>query len=308
MYRIVPLLLTIGIVLLAGRWAAASWARPEAAAQEEGREQGYAVGFFRDGQSPERGVCPSESQVHADLDQIADQRLTDVIRIYGQGCLLDRVPEWAEARGIGVYTAAYCDRNEAVTAREIQAMVQGLTGRGNVRAAVVCNEVRLFDVVPEARMVELLNAVRSRVSVPVTTAEPWHVWRDSPNLAAATDLLLVHIHPYHDGVCAHEAAGYVARRVAELRAQFPDKRIVIGETGWPTGGPAKGCVVPDVAAQEQLMRELLPWAAQEGVGLFWFQLFDEAWKTSNEGPAGATWGSHTADRRPKHSVRSVVVP
>ena len=42
------------------------------------------------------------------------------------------------------------------------------------------------------------------------------------------------------------------------------------------------------------------WAEEEGVEIFWFSSFDEAWKVDKEGDVGAYWGLWDKDGVPKY--------
>ena len=42
------------------------------------------------------------------------------------------------------------------------------------------------------------------------------------------------------------------------------------------------------------------WARQDGVEVFYFEAFDEAWKVGAEGDVGAYWGLWDKDGQPKY--------
>jgi exo-beta-1,3-glucanase (GH17 family) len=269
------------------------------------REQGYAVSFFRDEQSPHVSICPAPDQIRADIEYLVSRNLANAIRLYGQNCNLDLVPALARQHHLAVYAAAYCDHRTPVgtgiTEREIQSLIVAARGNANVRAAIVCNEGLTLDpdLPPKSALIAYIKQVKQLVSIPVTTAEAWSIWRDNPDLAAEVDLLLVHAHPYSNGQCIQDAARWVIGRMNDLRAQYPNKRIVLGETGWPTAGPTRGCAVPSVEHQERFLAELLPALTAANVPFFLLEPFDQTWKT-DEGLQGPHWGTHTAERAPKH--------
>jgi len=120
------------------------------------------------------------------------------------------------------------------------------------------------DGLAKAQLLALIDRVKQQVSVPVTTAEPWHVWRDHPDLAAAVDLLFVNVHPCWEGQGVDTAVSWVGQRYAELRQRYPTKRIVVSETGWPTCGSAQGAAAPSIANQERFLTELLAWPKGRG--------------------------------------------
>ena len=73
-----------------------------------------------------------------------------------------------------------------------------------------------------------------------------------PELAEHVDFITVHLLPYWEGVHVEQAIDYLALRMEQLEADgFPDKRIVIGEVGWPSDGRTRGSAV---ASHEQSRR------------------------------------------------------
>jgi glucan 1,3-beta-glucosidase len=42
------------------------------------------------------------------------------------------------------------------------------------------------------------------------------------------------------------------------------------------------------------------WAEEDGIEVFYFSAFDEAWKVAAEGDVGAYWGLWDKDGRPKY--------
>lgn len=57
---------------------------------------------------------------------------------------------------------------------------------------------------------------------------------EHPILAENVDFLLIHIHPYWNGVDIENAAQYVVEKYYTVMQAYPEKEIIIGETGWPT--------------------------------------------------------------------------
>jgi hypothetical protein len=63
--------------------------------------------------------------------------------------------------------------------------------------------------------------------------------------------------------------------------------------------------VPSIANQERFLTELLAWAERERVELFYFEAFDEPWKTMEPNGVGPCWGLYTRERSAKHAVISI---
>jgi hypothetical protein len=89
-------------------------------------------------------------------------------------------------------------------------------------------------------------------------------------------------------------------------ARFPDKKISIGETGWPSAGRWRDDAAPGVVAQARFVRGFLAFARREGLDYNLIEAFDQGWKYRNEGTVGANWGLWTQDRQPKPALSGAV--
>jgi exo-beta-1,3-glucanase (GH17 family) len=75
--------------------------------------------------------------------------------------------------------------------------------------------------------------------------------------------------------------------------------VLISETGWPDqGSPFQGSV-PSRGGRDAVLRRHRRWAEADGIEIFYFAAFDEAWKVGAEGDVGAYWGLWDKDARPK---------
>lgn len=79
---------------------------------------------------------------------------------------------------------------------EIASLVRVTRHHDNVRRVLVGNEAILRTDVTVPQQIANIERVKRQVDVPVSTAEPWHVWLDHPELVAAVDYITVHILPY----------------------------------------------------------------------------------------------------------------
>jgi cellulose synthase/poly-beta-1,6-N-acetylglucosamine synthase-like glycosyltransferase len=173
---------------------------------------------------------------------------------------------------------------------------------------MVGNEVLLRGDMSVPALIADITRVKRRVRVPVSTAEPWHVWLRYPQLARHVDFITVHLLPYWEGVPAEHAVDYALARYAELRRAFPRKRIVIGEIGWPSRGDRIGGAIASPAAQAAFVRDFLARTAERPLDYYLMEMFDQPWKEPHEGRAGAYWGVHHADRTPKFALEGPVEP
>ena len=130
----------------------------------------------------------------------------------------------------------------------------------------------------------------------MSTAEPWHVWIEHPELAEHVDYIAVHMLPYWEGVEVESAVGYVTDKMRRLEEAFPGKPIVIGEVGWPSDGRTRDSAVASTSNQALFLRRFLNHAREQGYVYYVMEAFDQPWKERSEGQVGAYWGVYDADR------------
>ena len=123
--------------------------------------------------------------------------------------------------------------------------------------AIVGNEVVLRNDIPVEQLIGYLERVRRVTDIPVSTAEPWHVWIKNPELAEHVDYLAVHMLPYWEGIDLDISVDFIIECLNELKAEFPDKPIVIAEVGWPSNGRTRRSAVASLANQAIFLRRFL---------------------------------------------------
>ncbi len=279
---------------LAGLALALAAALPGASDGQPLRLHGVAYGAFREGQSPNTGVFPAPEQIAEDLAQLAT--FTDRIRTYSVENTQGDILALARAEKLELYAGAWVGSDAHANDVEI-ARLLALARRAKPAVLVVGNEA----VAPEKLSAEALILLIQRVDVasklPVAYADTWSQWLAHPEVAEAVDVLLVHIHPYWDGVPVQDAASYVLARFEQVKQRYPTKRVVIGETGWPKAGATVGAAVPGESQQCQFLRDFVTRATNRGAPYFWFSAYDEAWKKDASGhEAEAHWGLGSAER------------
>jgi exo-beta-1,3-glucanase (GH17 family) len=268
--------------------------------------QGIAYTPFRDCQSPHINDFPTELQLREDLALV--KHIGNAIRTYSTQDIQRFIPVWAQEAGLRVSAGAWLGPDLDVNEEEITALIE-LAHTMDLESVIVGNEVLLRGDLTEEQLIEYIERVKANVDVPVTTAEIGHILLQHPDLMQAVDYLMVHIYAYWDGQPIEVAARYVVDTYQEIQAASGTKRVVIGETGWPSGpvgGPAHGDAVPSPENQRRFLREFLALAHQENVEFYYFAAFDELWKT--EGGVGPYWGIMYADRSNKYDLQSVMIP
>jgi exo-beta-1,3-glucanase (GH17 family)/cellulose synthase/poly-beta-1,6-N-acetylglucosamine synthase-like glycosyltransferase len=302
-------LVAAGVIALAvaaanfGLWSAAH--PPLVLPDGPERVHGVAFSGYQRHQDPTAGIFSTESELAADIERVA--AFAGRIRTYSttENAAAVRL---ASERGLRVTAGAWLDRRDEKNEAEIAALIRLARGNPNVEAVMVGNEVLLRGDMSVPALIADITRVKRKVRVPVSTAEPWHVWLRYPQLARHVDFITVHLLPYWEGVPAEHAVDYALARYAELRRAFPRKRIVIGEIGWPSRGDRVGGAVASPAEQARFVREFLARTAGGRLDYYLMEMFDQPWKAPHEGRAGAYWGVHHADRTPKFALEGPVEP
>ena len=156
------------------------------------------------------------------------------------------------------------------------------------------------------RLAKLIQRVKKSVTVPVTTGEIWNIWRDHPALASNADFIAAHVLPYWENFTSAQAVDQAVDRYQLLRDQFPGKRIVIAEFGWPSAGYNLLNANPGSFEQASVLRNFVTRADAIGMEYNIVEAIDQPWKFF-EGGVGPYWGFLNAARESKFSWTGPIV-
>ncbi len=246
----------------------------------------------------------SDAQIVTDMQLIAGQAST--IRLYGLSDGLDRIIPLAKDNKLNIFAGAWISPNDKDNAEEIERLIRLTKEHSNIKRAFVGNETILRGDTTVEALVAYIERVKREVTIPVTTAEPWHIWLDHPELARSVDFITVHVLPYWEGVDIHGALAYVKYRIDQLQAAFPDKHILLGEVGWPSEGQWIKGAEPSQINQAKFIREFLNYASETRLDYSIVEAIDAPWKRGIEGTVGAHWGLWDTDRNVKFAMSGIV--
>jgi exo-beta-1,3-glucanase (GH17 family)/cellulose synthase/poly-beta-1,6-N-acetylglucosamine synthase-like glycosyltransferase len=255
---------------------------------------------------PDVDNVPSVEKIRADMKKLAP--LTRAIRLYSSTGGVELVPPIAAEFGIKVTVGAWIDKNVDRNEREIDSAINLARHNGNVIGVVVGNETVYRGEQKVDDLIELIKRVKKSVNVPVTTGEIWNIWRDNPQLGYSVDFIAAHVLPYWENFTASQAADQAVSMYQLLRNQFPGKRIVIAEFGWPSAGYNLRNAEPGPFEQAMVLRNFVSRAEAIGMEYNIVEAIDQPWKFF-EGGVGPYWGILNAAREPKFSwVGPIVNP
>ncbi len=264
-------------------------------------EKLYCISYapFRGAQSPlDLSTRVERWQIEDDLANLA--RESECVRTYSISNGIDQVPEIARRFGLKMMLGLWLGREAARNNREIESAVALARQYPDVvRSIVVGNEVLLRGEMSGPDLANIIRGVKARVNVPVTYADVWEFWLRHREVYDAVDFVTIHILPYWEDfpIAAANAADHVASIRRQMAQAFPNKEILIGETGWPSQGRMREGALPSPANQTRVIHEVLAAGKRDGFRVNVIEAFDQPWKRALEGTVGGHWGLFDAQTR-----------
>ncbi|WP_035274010.1 glycosyltransferase family 2 protein [Desulfogranum japonicum] len=290
--------LSLLLVLLIGGLSFMTWAifnRPDQLPTWPSHIDGFSFNPMRMHNDPSLEQYPTIEEIEQDLALLEGSVYS--VRTYSVLGTLGDIPKLASEHNlnvaVGVWIGTDMERNEAELKKLFS--VYGESIRNIVRV-VIGNESLLRNDVSVHTLIGYLDRMQKVINAPISTAEPWHVWLDHPELVEHVDYLAVHILPYWEGIEVNEAINFTKSRMQMLQEAYPNKPIVITEIGWPSRGSTRGQASASLANQATFLRKFLDVAQQENYTYYIMEAFDQVWKRELEGEVGTAWGVYDADR------------
>ncbi|UTD30601.1 beta-(1-6) glucans synthase [Bradyrhizobium sp. WD16] len=293
------LLISLSTVVAVWWWLAAPVSLPRAPIDPAAKLECVSYAPFRGDQNPlELTMRVSAEQIAEDLAQLA--KITNCVRTYSVDNGVDQVAGLAKNAGLKVIQGIWLGSNAARNRAQIATVVQLVKDYPDVITSVVVgNEVLLRGEMTASDLAALIRTVKAQVSVPVTYADVWEFWLRYREVYDAVDFVTIHILPYWEDfpVRAKWAAAHVDAIRKRMAVAFPDKEILIGETGWPSAGRMREGALPSRTNQARVVAEILDLAKREGFRVNLIEAYDQPWKRRLEGTVGGYWGLIDGDSR-----------
>ena len=259
---------------------------------------GFAFSPYQAGQSPIDNIEPKLEDINRDLSLLAGKTLA--IRTYTVAGIFGEIPALAKAHNINVALGAWLSPDLQANEKELERLLSvAHSPPYNVVRLIVGNEALLREDLNLKQMTAYLDQVRAETDIPVSTAEPWHVWLKNPELAEHVDYLAVHLLPFWEGIALDDAVNFSINTYKRLQLAFPDKPIVVTEVGWPSNGRSIKQADASQANQAKFLRRFIQRAEQEDIVFYVMEAFDQPWKSDIEGSVGGHWGVFDSFREAK---------
>ena len=258
---------------------------------------------FREGFSPLEKKYPLPEHVDEDLRLLADK--TETVRTYSSLGGMEPTPELSRKYGLKMLQGAWIGGVAKENKKEIDALIQSANANPDVvKRVIVGNEVLLRGELDVDHLIEYIREVKKAVKQPVSYADVWSMYMKHPKLFAEVDFITIHILPYWEDepIAVENAPEHLEKIVKqvedEARGVAPGKRILIGESGWPSSGRQRGMAKPSVVNEAKFIRGMIQVANHHGFDYNIVEAFNQPWKSNLEGVVGANWGLISADRKP----------
>ncbi len=256
---------------------------------------GFCFSPYLEGQAP--GAQVSAAQIRARLDIIRPH--TRWVRTFSCTDGHEQTPAIAHAMGLKTLVGAWLGTDAAINEREIQGVI-AVAGAGHADIVAVGNEVLLREDLDEDALIAQIERVKAALpGVPVGYVDAYYLFEKHPRVTAACDVVMTNCYPFWEGCPRDQALAYMQTMVHRTRAAAPGKRVLISETGWPDQGSHFHGAVPSEEGAMRYFIDTVRWAREDGIEIFYFAAFDEAWKVGAEGDVGAYWGLWDKDAKPK---------
>jgi sugar (glycoside-pentoside-hexuronide) transporter len=252
---------------------------------------------YLEGQAP--GSQVDEAQIRSRLGII--RPYTGWVRSFSCTDGHERTPQIAHELGMKTLVGAWLGTDREINEREIAGAI-AVARAGHADILAVGNEVLLREDMSEDELLGYIDRVRQAVpaGLPVGYVDAYYLFERHPRVTAACDVVLTNCYPFWEGCPRDQAIAYMQSMYRRTVAVAAGKKVIISETGWPNTGTAFHGAVPSVDGAMRYFVDTCRWARQDGVEIFYFAAFDEAWKVGAEGDVGAYWGLWDRHGLPKY--------
>lgn len=250
---------------------------------------------YLEGQSP--GSQVNADQIRNRLERI--RPYTNWIRTFSCTDGHEQTPRIAHELGIKTLVGAWLGTDREINEQEINGVI-AVARAGHADIVAVGNEVLLREDMSEDELLAIIERVKQALpGVQVGYVDAYYLFEEHPRITAACDVILTNCYPFWEGCPRQEAIAYMQNMVRRTINVASGKRVIVSETGWPDQGSAFHGAIPSVAGAMRYFIDTQKWARQDGIEVFYFAAYDEAWKVGAEGDVGAYWGLWDKNGLPK---------
>jgi exo-beta-1,3-glucanase (GH17 family) len=257
---------------------------------------GISFSPYIEGQGP--GTQLGEAQIRERLAIV--RPYTRWIRTFSCSEGNELIPAIAREHGLRTMVGVWLDDDLERNELELNNAVE-VAKAGHADIVAVGNEVLLRGELSEHQLIDYIGRVKQALpNIDVGYVDAYFAFVDHPGVTEACDVLLANCYPFWEGCPAEHALLYMKEMYRRVSKVADGKKVIVSETGWPNIGTATEGAVPSFENAIKYFVDTCQWAETEGIEIFYFSAFDEAWKVDAEGDVGAYWGLWDKDGNPKY--------
>ncbi len=159
------------------------------------------------------------------------------------------------------------------------------------------------NLVSSSRVLYFVTELKSRTNTVVTYCDNFYYWTNKlTEVAKYVDVISIHTYPLWNGYDVDESIKLCIKEYNQIKDLYPDKQVIITETGWATTSNSSQMKhgVANEDNQVKYNQAVDEWSEQEEIPVFFFEAFDEPWKgSSNNEEPEKHWGYYFVNRNPK---------
>ncbi|MGB7401260.1 MAG: glycosyltransferase family 2 protein [Arcobacter sp.] len=242
----------------------------------------------------------SPKQIENDLNILSP--ITKKIRTYSSidaEIILDATTQTILPIDLGIWLSSDYKQNDIEIQRALK-LLKKYPDR--IESIIVGNEVLLRKDLNKNELFAYIDHIREFTDKPITSAETWDIWEKTQDLTNHVDFITIHILPYWEEVPIQQFNSFVISRYYAIEKLFPNKKIYIGEIGWPSNGYNNVKAVPNLKNEATAIRGFINLAKDNAWSYNIIEAFDQPWKGYAEGNIGQYWGIFDADRNLKFKL------
>jgi exo-beta-1,3-glucanase (GH17 family) len=263
----------------------------------ERKIHGVSFSPYVEGQGP--GVQISEAQIRERLAIV--RPYVNWVRTFSCSNGNELIPRIAHEMGLKTMVGAWLNDDRENNEKELDNAI-AVARAGFADLLAVGNEVLLREEMPEEELIGIINrAKQGAPGVDVGYVDAYYLFENHPRVSEACDVIFANCYPFWEGYPAEHALVYMKDMYRRAVRVAGGKKVIVSETGWPNiGSVTRGVAAPSFENAIRYFINACQWTEEEGIGMFYFSAFDEAWKVADEGDVGAYWGLWDKDGNLKY--------
>lgn len=218
----------------------------------------------------------SEETIDADMAIIAKR--FRCVRTYTTLHGMDMVPKIAEKYGLSVMLGVWISPDLMENMQDLDVALDVANKYASVTHVLIGNEAIYFDVVAPKYIYLYLKYAHTKTHKPLSTGEIASTWNDERKLAELSDFIAIHIFPYWNNIPLERSIPYLEGDYNFMTSLFPNKEVIVAETGWPSNGVDRGPSQANLLAQATYIRTITKYLEGRKIRYNIIEAFDQPWK------------------------------